>query len=174
MLDSQQAPFPEPPPGYVLPEPGFPNSDPAQVGALAEGRKVTLHLGQAGSPAGADSLTVAPLLASALSAPGEGTGAAGSGASLSGLCSRPGLQPPPASRPGCARERPALCASQPAHRPVHTAGEPSPGGLRGGPKPSPSAHRPGHSLRAGWPCCCDHQLRGEDSRSPASHREGQE
>ncbi|XP_036136954.1 PHD and RING finger domain-containing protein 1 isoform X3 [Molossus molossus] len=72
VLDSQQAPFPEPPPGYMLAEPGFPNSDPAQVGAWAGGRKVAMHVGPAGSPAGADGLTAAPLLASALSAPAEG------------------------------------------------------------------------------------------------------
>ncbi|XP_066108566.1 PHD and RING finger domain-containing protein 1 isoform X3 [Saccopteryx bilineata] len=31
VVDSQQTPFPEPTPGYVLPEPGFPSADPAQV-----------------------------------------------------------------------------------------------------------------------------------------------
>ncbi|XP_059566651.1 PHD and RING finger domain-containing protein 1 isoform X2 [Myotis daubentonii] len=31
VADSQQAPCPEPPPAYTLPEPGFPTADPAQV-----------------------------------------------------------------------------------------------------------------------------------------------
>ncbi|EPQ03359.1 PHD and RING finger domain-containing protein 1 [Myotis brandtii] len=31
VVDSQQAPCPEPPPAYTLPEPGFPTADPAQV-----------------------------------------------------------------------------------------------------------------------------------------------
>lgn len=38
MAAPQQAPLPEPPaPGHLLPEPGFPDADPTQVGAWAGG-----------------------------------------------------------------------------------------------------------------------------------------
>lgn len=152
-------------PSHVLPEPGFPDTDPSQVGAWAGGLWAvawhpchTRHMRLGLRPHG--SWAELPAVSRK--------------ARCSAGVSFPGLQPRPATCPSPALKHPTLRAGQPAHGPVHPAGEPAASGLWDSTDPGPSAHCPDPSLRASQSSHCSQQLRREDPGSQAGCRENQE